>query len=63
MSPDWGLNLQSRHVPQPGIEPMTLWFAGQHSNQLSHTNQGEYFFLIVHISQGFSKDEMEWWGG
>ena len=30
MCPDWGLNLQPRHVPWPGIEPVTLWFAGWH---------------------------------
>ena len=27
----WGPGLQPRHVPQPGIEPATLWFTGPHS--------------------------------
>ena len=26
-TPLWQLNLQPRHVPQPGIEPVTFWFA------------------------------------
>ena len=30
-APCWGPGLQPRHVPWPGIEPVTLWFAGQHS--------------------------------
>ena len=28
MLPNWGLNLQPRHVPQPGIESAAIWFAG-----------------------------------
>ena len=27
----WGPGLQPRHVPWLGIEPVTLWFSGQHS--------------------------------
>ena len=38
--PDWGPNPQPRHVPQPGIEPVTFWFMGQHPNQPHHTGQG-----------------------
>ena len=30
-APHWGPGLQSRHAPWWGIEPATLWFAGQHS--------------------------------
>ena len=30
-TPYWGPSLQPRHVPWLGIEPTTLWFAGQHS--------------------------------
>ena len=29
-APSWGPGLQPRHVPWPGIEPVTFWFAGQH---------------------------------
>ena len=29
--PLWGPGLQPRHVPWLGIEPVALWFAGQHS--------------------------------
>ena len=36
MCPDWGLNLQPRYVPWAGIEPVTFWCMGQHSNQLRH---------------------------
>ena len=32
MSPNWGLGLQPRHVPQLGIELATLWFTGWQSN-------------------------------
>ena len=27
-TPYWGPGPQPRHVPRPGIEPVTLWFAG-----------------------------------
>ena len=30
-APYWGPGLQPRHVPWLGVEPETLWFAGQHS--------------------------------
>ena len=30
-TPHWGPGLQPRHVPWLGIEPVTLWFTGQHS--------------------------------
>ena len=29
--PLWGPGLKPKHVPWLGIEPVTLWFAGQHS--------------------------------
>ena len=29
--PQLGPNLQATHVPQPGIEPVTFWFARQRS--------------------------------
>ena len=38
--PDWGLNLQPRHAPWPGLKPATFQFTGHHSNQPSHTSQG-----------------------
>ena len=41
MCPDWGLNPQPRHVPWPGLKPMTFQFIGQCPNQLSHTSQGK----------------------
>ena len=45
--PDQGLNPQPRHTAWLGIEPLTLQFMGQCSNQLSHTSQGQagYFLL------------------
>ena len=30
-APNWGPGPQPRHVPWLGVEPVTLWFAGQHS--------------------------------
>ena len=30
-TPHWGPGPQPRHVPWPGIKPVTLWFTGQHS--------------------------------
>ena len=30
MCPNWGINPQPRHVPWPGIKPMTFWFTGPH---------------------------------
>ena len=30
-TPNWGPGPQPRHVPWPGIKPMTFGFAGQHS--------------------------------
>ena len=30
-APNWGAGLQPRHMPWLGIEPVTLWFAGQRS--------------------------------
>ena len=39
----WNLGM----CPRPGIELVTLWFAGQQSiNPLSHTSKGWLFFLI-----------------
>ena len=35
---DWTCNLDV--CPQPGTEPMSFWFMGQCSSQLSHTGQG-----------------------
>ena len=29
--PHWGRGPQPRHVPWPGVKPVTLWFAGWHS--------------------------------
>ena len=39
--PKWGQNLQPRHVPWWGSEPMTFWFMEWCSNQLSHTVQSK----------------------
>ena len=40
--PDHGPNLQPRHVPWLGIEPATFGYSyWWHTNQLSHTGQGE----------------------
>ena len=38
---EWGLNLQPRYVPQPGIKPANFWCTGQCSNQLSHPVMAE----------------------
>ena len=35
-SPHWGPGLQPRHVPWLEIEPVTLWFTGQHSTTEPH---------------------------
>lgn len=37
--------MQPGHVPGLGIEPVTFWCLGQHSNQLSHTSQSKRFFF------------------
>ena len=50
ISPDWGPNLQPRHIPWPGIKPVTFWFTGRCSNQLSHTGQGYLGFLSISIT-------------
>ena len=42
--PDWGLSLQPKHVPQPGIEPTTFWLMGWCFNQLNDTSQGIFSF-------------------
>ena len=34
--PNWGLNLEPRHVPWQGMEPMTFRFTGWLSNQVRH---------------------------
>ena len=39
--------------PSRGIEPVTLWFAGRHSNPLSHTSQGLFQFLAKRFSDRF----------
>ena len=43
--PDQVLNPQSRYVPWLGIEPTTLRFTGQCTNQLSYTGQGRKNFI------------------
>ena len=43
------LNTQPRHVPSPGIEPMTFQFVGQSPNPLSHTSQGDCLFFLSRI--------------
>ena len=32
---------QPTNVPRTELEPTTLWYTGQHSNQLSHASQGK----------------------
>ena len=46
-TPYWGPGLQPRHVPQLGIKPVTLWFAGLELNPLSCSSQGQ----LGHFSQ------------
>ena len=47
--PRLGLNPQPRHVPWLGIQPMTFWSAGPHSNQLRHTGRAQKStFYVFH---------------
>ena len=43
--PTQGLNSQPRNVPWPG-KPVTFWFTGWYSNQLSHTSQDSNVFIF-----------------
>ena len=49
MCHDWGLSLQPRCVPQPGIKPVTFQSTGQQSNQLSHNSQGISHSKSLHL--------------
>ena len=42
---DWK-NPQPRHVPWPGIEPVTFWFTGWRSSHSSYTSQGSTHVLL-----------------
>ena len=49
MCSDWGVNLQPKHVPWPGIKPVTFWCTGRCSNQLSHLARDDVIYLICII--------------
>ena len=48
--PNWGPGPQPRHVPWLGIEPVTFWFAGQHSIHWATLAKADSLILI-HSSQ------------
>lgn len=49
---DWTRNF--RCVPWLEIEPVTFWFMGWYSNQLSHIGQGFLFcFVTASMSKGY----------
>ena len=50
-APRLGTNSQPRHVPWPAIEPVTFWFMGRYSTQLSHTSQGLLLVIFIPMSQ------------
>ena len=52
----WGLGLQPRHEPWWGIEPATLWFAGQHSIHWA-TPARAHFHILFNISLSVSTRE------
>ena len=44
-APHWGPGPQPSHVPQLGIEPVTLWFSGLHSNHWATPASAGSLFL------------------
>ena len=51
MCPDWGHNLQPRHVPWLGIEPMTFQFTGWESSHLRNNCQGLSPSLVLELEE------------
>ena len=45
-TPHWRLGPQPRHVPSPGIKPVTLWFASQHSTHWATPARAEHYFKV-----------------
>ena len=45
-APYWGPGPKPRHVSWLGIEPVTLWFAGQHSIHWATPARARSYFLI-----------------
>ena len=43
----WKPGLQLRYVPWPGIEPATLWIAGQHSIHWATPARSHFSFLMM----------------
>ena len=55
-TPYWGPGPQYRHVPSLGMEPATLWFAGQHSiHWATPARVRSYHFCVESI---ISKDQL-----
>ena len=46
---NWGPDLQPRHVPPLGIEPATLWFAGQHSIHWATPARATFIYLFYYV--------------
>ena len=46
----WGPGLQCRHVPWLGIEPMTLWFEGQHSIHWATPARAKWQYMFLYDS-------------
>ena len=49
MCPNWGLDLQPRHVLQQGIELANLLLCRTKTNQLGHTGQ-DYFSVCSKLT-------------
>ena len=48
-APHWGPGLQPRHMPWPGIKPVTLWFTGQCSIHWATPARATVDFQAEHI--------------
>ena len=59
MCPDLGPNPQPTHLPWLGIPPVTFWFMGQCSNQMSHTSQDSVLseFIAYHSKEDATSSE------
>ena len=46
-TPKQGLSLQPRHVPRPGIKPVTFWFTGWHSIHRATPGRACYWWFLI----------------
>ena len=49
----WGPGLQPRHVPWLGIEPVTFWFAGQHSIHWATPTRASFMFFKHYLPPNY----------